>query len=925
MYQDESGRQELPVGRENSPDLSPEKAALLLERAGIGLVVLNSGGLIQCANSLSGSLLGIAGDLVGKSLSDILLPEDCRRLTDALSEGKQGGSFQVRVESADRGEHEVSVDFSSHGSGDERCTFMALRQAGGRPAENRAGATAREMDFRAIADYAYDWENWVGVDGRLLWVNPAVERITGYTQVEAMTRTDFFQAIVDPEDLERILRSFDGAMRGTSGNDVEFRVRRKDGRRVWCAVSWQPIFGTDGLLLGHRSSIRDIERRKAVEEELRENRRQLSTLLSNLPGMAYRCTNTPTWPMDFVSDGCLELTGYEAGEIMSGRVKYGELIYPEDRQSVWDGVQAGVSAGRPFQLQYRIVRKDGDIRWVWEQGRCIETEGGHVALEGFITDITARVKADRALRQSEIRYRSVVESSPMGIHLYRLESDGRLVFEGANPAADTILNVDNSEFVGKTLEEAFPQLAQTEVPERYRAAARNGSMWETEQIYYEDERIAGAFQVVAFQVSPGRMAALFLDITERKRTQEALKESEYRFRLAFRTIPDAVAISRFSDGTFVEINEGFTANTGYTTEDLTGVSSRDIGLWVDPGAREHLVRMLYEQGRMENLETEFRRKDGSVLIGLMSACLLTLNGEPHILSITRNIQDLKDTREALRREMERAQQYLDTAATLMMAVDDEGRIIMINRKGADLLGYAEEDLIGRSAILQLIPEEDRDDTRAAYGKYISGQMEGLDYSEARVLTASGESRLLAWYTTKVRDEEGRIRGILTSGIDITERRRMEEDLRNIHAQLEEEHNQLQKKNIALREVLGQIEGEKEAVKRLIIDNIEADIAPTVQRLKAMATEGQRPLFDVLDESLGQITSGFAAGLKERFHGLTPRQLQICRMIKSGYSSKEIAEAIGTSVLTVHKHREAIRGKLGLKNRNLSLNSYLQTL
>jgi len=99
----------------------------------------------------------------------------------------------------------------------------------------------------------------------------------------------------------------------------------------------------------------------------------------------------------------------------------------------------------------------------------------------------------------------------------------------------------------------------------------------------------------------------------------------------------------------------------------------------------------------------------------------------------------------------------------------------------------------------------------------------------------------------------------------------------------------------------------------------------VQRLRGMASEPQGPLLDLLEDSLAHIASEFAAGLKERFHGLTPRQVQICRLIKNGYSSKEIAESIGTSLLTVHKHREAIRDKLGLKNRNISLNSYLQTL
>jgi len=128
--------------------------------------------------------------------------------------------------------------------------------------------------------------------------------------------------------------------------------------------------------------------------------------------------------------------------------------------------------------------------------------------------------------QAEKRFRSIVESSPMGMHMYELMPDGRLVFSGANPAADKILGVDNSQFIGKTIEEAFPPLMETEVPERYRLAAAQGESWQTEQITYQNNQIAGAFEVHAFQTSPGKMVALFNEITERKRAEDAVLRSE---------------------------------------------------------------------------------------------------------------------------------------------------------------------------------------------------------------------------------------------------------------------------------------------------------------------------------------------------------------------------------------------------------------
>ena len=119
-------------------------------------------------------------------------------------------------------------------------------------------------------------------------------------------------------------------------------------------------------------------------------------------------------------------------------------------------------------------------------------------------------------KQASRRLANMVASAPWGMHLYQRHRDGRLVLVGANPAADRILGIDHRELVGKTIEEAFPPLALTEVPERYRKTAALGEEWSTEEIAYEEGRIKGAFEVHAFQTTPGEMAATFVDISERK-------------------------------------------------------------------------------------------------------------------------------------------------------------------------------------------------------------------------------------------------------------------------------------------------------------------------------------------------------------------------------------------------------------------------
>jgi PAS domain S-box-containing protein len=146
-------------------------------------------------------------------------------------------------------------------------------------AERPAIASDAENRFRAIADYTYDWESWHGADGRLIWVNRAVERLTGYDAAECLTMPDYPLPMIVAEDRRRMTDLLAGAARGSSGNDVEFRVQPRQGGMAWVAVSWQPMFDAAGQALGFRTSVRDIDARKRAEQALRESEERNRTLL----------------------------------------------------------------------------------------------------------------------------------------------------------------------------------------------------------------------------------------------------------------------------------------------------------------------------------------------------------------------------------------------------------------------------------------------------------------------------------------------------------------------------------------------------------------------------------------------------------------------------------------------------------------------
>ena len=201
------------------------------------------------------------------------------------------------------------------------------------------------------------------------------------------------------------------------------------------------------------------------------------------------------------------------------------FVHPDDREATEEAFQGWLIAKKAsVTYENRQVSRDGSVRrMLWTINPLFDEDGELVYVNSIARDITDLRRAEAALRGFAVNHRTFVDSSPLGIHLYTLEPDGRLVFTGANPAADEILGVDNTQFVGKTIEEAFPPLVETEVPERYRQVCATGAPWRTEQIDYEDEAIRGAYEVFAFRIAPGRMAAQFLDITERKRAEAALQ------------------------------------------------------------------------------------------------------------------------------------------------------------------------------------------------------------------------------------------------------------------------------------------------------------------------------------------------------------------------------------------------------------------
>jgi len=172
---------------------------------------------------------------------------------------------------------------------------------------------------------------------------------------------------------------------------------------------------------------------------------RLETLLQNLPGMAYRCLNLKHWPMDFVSDGCFELCGYHRHEIESQVVLWGDFTHPDMIGEVDRKVRRAAETGKPFEVEYRIITRNGQEKWVWERGRPVDRrDDGVVVLEGFITDITDRKLAEAALMRAEAYAQAIVESALDAV----ISVDNQGSIESFNQAASRMFGYRSAEVRG---------------------------------------------------------------------------------------------------------------------------------------------------------------------------------------------------------------------------------------------------------------------------------------------------------------------------------------------------------------------------------------------------------------------------------------------------------------------------------------------
>lgn len=515
-------------------------------------------------------------------------------------------------------------------------------------------ARAFNVHMDRILDATVDGFALVGGDQRLLDANRAYCRMVGYTREELLGLSvqdiDTQTAAANRERSQRILQ----------GESIRFETkhRTKAGDVIDVEVSTTTLDSENGPVIA--CLLRDITERKRTEEALLLTQHAISTAPTGISWIA------PDGRFLYVNDCLSQLLGYTADEVLSMTVSdIDAAVSPERWKEFWKEIKEQ----RLAEFESVALCKDGRTNPVGISANYISL-GDREFVFASILDITERKRSEEVLRESEFKYRSLVEAFPDIVFI--TDYSGRMLY--ANPSLERQTGFTANDFQFSQDENAFihsedaPKVAKfirdfASSEEQVSTAIENRLADKMGRSHWYSSVIAK----VEYQGQPA-LQYIVRDITAQKETRESLRLSEDKFSKAFFASPDPIAITSRATHEFIDVNEGFVALSGYSREETIGKTSIDLGFYADLDDRERFFEALKRGERIRQWEVTYKTRAGKRLNCDVSVDLIDVQGEPAILTVVRDITERKRAEQErerafqeiarLKDELERERDYL---------------------------------------------------------------------------------------------------------------------------------------------------------------------------------------------------------------------------------------------------------------------------
>jgi PAS domain S-box-containing protein len=605
-------------------------------------------------------------------------------------------------------------------------------------------------------------------EGTLLYVSRQSEAIYGFKPGELEGRN--FADFIQPEFLPAALDAISKVTIGGPSFDFEFKSMHKDGHYIYSSASGR-IFEEDGILrvVG---ILKDISGRKKAEEELKRSEEKYRGLVEN--AVAGVATTDVEGRLTFANRALSDGLGYAPEELM-GKA-FAELVHPEDVGKVVEAfLKTGTGPMKAMPLDFRVLRKDGQIIHCYTTPTASCLNGEIVGFNAIVYDISERKKAEEALRASEEKYRDLVEN--VSDLVFSTDLQGKMTFIG--PASERLVGYRPEEIVGRhftdfvhrddleRMRQQFPRiLAGALEPSEYRLMTRSGAVrW----VRTSSRPALSGGTVVGIN-------GILDDITDRKIAEDTIRSSEQRFRLFAENAKDIIFRVNLKPKPVVEyISPSVLALTGYAPEEFYASPILGFGL-LPLSDKQGFETTPGSKGRpTKPMTVQWKRKDDEIRwMELVNHPVLNASDEVVALEgVARDITERKLVEDALR-EMEEKFRDLAEQSPNMIFINVRGRVVYANRRCEEVMGYDREEFYDPGFdFMTLTAPEHRMLVSEKYGSHLSGR--DVSPYEYAIITKTG-SRIEVILSTKLIRYGGEwaLLGTLT---DITESKKSERALR----------------------------------------------------------------------------------------------------------------------------------------------------
>ena len=551
-----------------------------------------------------------------------------------------------------------------------------------------------------------------------------------------------------------------------AGQTEVYECPYPDGRMYFAAVA--PLLDENGVINEILVISQNLTERKRAENELLKLAAIVESSDDAIIGKTLEGVIT-SW-----NKGASRVYGYTAEEVVGRSISI--LIPPGHPDEVATILERAREGEAVEHFETKRITKDGRMINVALTVSPIKSADGTViGASAIARDITESKQAEDAFREAEQKYRDIFENAGEGI--FQTTPEGQYI--SANPALARIHGFSSPEALINSRRDITREVYVDPARrlEFKRLLEQQGFVrgFEHELFRQDGSRIWCSVNARGVRDASGTVRyyeGTAEDITERKRTEAALRESEELFSKAFHSSPAPLIMTRLSDGCFLNANDAFLRAFEYERGEVIGQTVADLNIYVNPGDRNRLIGTLQDLGTLRQYESKARTKSGRILDLIVFVEPATLNGEQCLLSTAYDITDRKRVEAALRKSEERYRDLVENSRELIGTHDLDGLILSANRATAEALGYDVDDLVGKKTIRDILAPE----VRHQFGEYITKLRNG---SESRGLmlveTSSGERRLWKYYNSL------RTEGVATPIVrgmahDITEQRRAEESL-----------------------------------------------------------------------------------------------------------------------------------------------------